>query len=185
MENTKIEKIKKAAGVTAKVLNVVKVIMIVGMVFCIVGGISAMCIRMGDEGKTVEVFGSKIVIHNMVSIGDLNGNLHVEGFNFLDYLHIEDPFVLFGAKCFCAAIMILLEIIVVVLIRGTFTAIQESDTPFKPEILKKVKFTGILVTLIVLMHSIGTAAIVALSFWFIYCIFDYGIELQTDADETL
>ena len=45
MENKKIENIKKASGVTAKVLNVIKVILIVGLVLCIVGGITTMCFR--------------------------------------------------------------------------------------------------------------------------------------------
>ena len=54
MENTKIARIKKAAGVTATVLNVVKIILIVGMVMTLVAGVTVMGFRMGPEGKTVE-----------------------------------------------------------------------------------------------------------------------------------
>ncbi len=181
MENTKIANIKKASGVTAKVLNVVKVILIVGLCMTVVSGILVMCFRMGDEGKSIEVFGKKIVIHNIIGPADFS----IEAFGPLEMLDIKDPFVLAGLNCFCAAVMIVLAIVVVVLIRNTFAVLHESDTPFKPEILKKLKFTGIIVTIITLTESLGTAAIVALSFWCIYCIFDYGIELQTDADETL
>ncbi|SCY16912.1 hypothetical protein [Butyrivibrio sp. INlla14] len=36
-----------------------------------------------------------------------------------------------------------------------------------------------------IFESIGLAVIVALSFWCVYCIFGYGIELQKNEDETL
>ncbi len=181
MENSKLEKIRKSAGVTSTVLNVIKTILIVGMVMAVVAGISVMCLRTGDEGKTVEVFGKKITVHNMVSVGDLS----VESFDFLDMFRIEDPFVLAGVNCFVAAVLIALVLVAVIVLRRTFTAIQKSDTPFKPEILRSIKLTGILVTVIVLTSSIGIAAVVGLAFWCVYTIFDYGIELQTDADETL
>ena len=181
MENRKLEKIKKSAGVTATVLNVIKTILIVGLVMAVVAGISVMCLRIEEEGKQVEVFGKKITVHNMVSIGDLS----VESFDFLDMFHIEDPFILAGVICFVAAVLISLVLIAVILLRRTFTVIQKSDTPFKPEVLRSIKLTGILVTIIVLTSSIGIAAVVGLAFWCIYTIFDYGIELQTDADETL
>ena len=181
MENSKLEKIRKSAGVTATVLSVIKTILIVGLVMAVAAGISVMCLRTGDEGKTVEVFGKKITVHNMVSVGDLS----VESFDFLDMFNIEDPFVLAGVNCFVAAVLIALVLIAVILLRRTFTSIQKSDTPFKPEILRSIKLTGILVTVIVLTSSIGIAAVVGLAFWCVYTIFDYGIELQTDADETL
>jgi len=180
MENSKIANIKKASSVTAKVLNVIKVILIVGLVMCIVGGISVMCIRSKD-GSTIEIFGKTVTVHSGVDIG----NMEVDGFDFINDLDIEDPFVKAGVNCFCAAILCALAIAAVVVIRSAFTEIENSDTPFKPEIMKKVKIAGILVTIITLSESVGTAAIVGLSFWCIYCIFDYGLELQKCADETL
>jgi len=180
MENSKIANIKKASSVTAKVLNVIKVILIVGLVMCIVGGISVMCIRSKD-GNTIEIFGKTVTVHSGVDIG----NMEVDGFDFINDLDIEDPFVKAGVNCFCAAILCALAIAAVVVIRSAFTEIENSDTPFKPEIMKKVKIAGILVTIITLSESVGTAAIVGLSFWCIYCIFDYGLELQKCADETL
>jgi hypothetical protein len=181
MENTKIERIKKSAGVTAKVLNVIKTILIVGLVLAFVGGISVMCFRIGDEGKSIEVFGKKIVVHNMVSFGDLS----VESFDFVNMFDIEDPFLKAGVNCFFAAFMIVMVLVCVILIRKTFTTIEKSDTPFTPEVLRRIRITGILVTIIVLSASIGIAAVVGLTFWCIYTIFDYGVELQKDADETL
>ena len=180
MENTKIERIKKSAGVTAKVLNVIKTILIVGIVLAFIGGLSVF-FRLGDDGKTVEVFGKQIVVHNMVNLGDLS----VKSFDFIDMFDIEEPVLKAGVNCFFAAFMIVMVLVCVIMIRKTFTTIEKSDTPFKPEILRSIKITGILVTVIVLSASIGIAAVVGLTLWCIYTIFDYGVELQKDADETL
>ena len=180
MENAKIANIKKASGITVKVLNVIKVILIVGIVMCVVGGISVMGIRSKD-GKQIEVFGKTITIHNMVDIGSLK----VDGFDFVEMLDIEDPFTKAGINCFCAAVICTLALVAVIYLRNTFIEIEKSDTPFKAEILSKIRIAGILVTVITLSSSIGVAAFVGLSFWCVYCIFDYGMELQKSADETL
>ena len=180
MENKKIANIKKASGVTAKVLNVIKVILIVAIVLCIVGGISVMAVRT-SEGEKIELFGKTITVHNMIEIGDLE----VKGFDFVEMLGIESPFRKAGVNCFCAAAICALAMVVVIFLKNTFTEIEKSDTPFKPEILSKIRVTGILVTVITMVSSIGIAAIVGLSFWCVYCIFDYGLELQKSADETL
>ena len=181
MENSKIEKIKKSAGITAKVLKAVSIILMVGMILAMVGGITTMCLRVGDEGKTVEVFGKSITVHGMVNFADLS----IHRFDILEGLDIQDPFILAGLNCFCAAVICALAMVAVILLKRTFTSIETSDTPFKPEILQKIRLTGILVTIITLTSSIGIAAIVGLTFWCLYCIFDYGTELQKDADETL
>ncbi len=180
MENKKITNIKKASGVTAKVLNVIKVILIVAIVLCIVGGISVMVVRTSD-GEKIELFGKTITVHNMVDLGDLQ----VKGFDFVEMLGIESPFRKAGVNCFCAAAICALALVAVIYLKDTFAEIEKSETPFKPEILSKIKVTGILVTIITSASSIGVAAIVGLSFWCVYCIFDYGLELQKSADETL
>ncbi|MCR5686353.1 MAG: hypothetical protein K6G81_13230 [Lachnospiraceae bacterium] len=180
MENSKIANIKKVSGITAKVLNVIKVVLIVGLVMCIVGGISVMCIRSKD-GNSIEIFGKTVTVHSGVELG----NMQIEGFGFLEAFDIEDPFVKAGLNCFCAAVLCALALVAVIIIRSAFTEIEKSDTPFKAEIMQKIKIAGILVTIITLADSVGTAAIVGLTFWCVYCIFDYGMELQKSADETL
>ena len=181
MENIKLEKIKRSAGVTAKVLKAVRIILMVGMILAFVGGISTMAFRIGDDGKTVEVFGKSITVHGMVSFGDLS----IHRFDILEGLNIEDPFTLAGLNCFVAAAICAMAMVAVILLERTFKSIETSDTPFRAEILNRIRLAGILVTLITLSASIGVAAIVGLTFWCLYCIFDYGTELQQGADETL
>ncbi|MBR1852420.1 MAG: hypothetical protein IJ794_04490, partial [Lachnospiraceae bacterium] len=148
-----------------------------------IGGISVMGIRTTD-GTSIEIFGNTVTIHGVAEIKDFE-DIKGEGFDFLDAFHIEDPFVLAGLNCFCAAIVIVMALAAVITIGKLFEAIEKSDTPFKKEILEKMKISGILVTVIALTSSIGTAVMAGLTFWCIYCIFDYGMELQKSADETL
>ena len=185
MENEKIIRIKKAAGVTSKVLNVIRIVLIVGTVLCLVGGTLTMCIRQKDS--SVELFGKSIVVHNLITVdGSIgNGSLSVTGFDVIERLGIEDPCVKAGLNCFVAAFLCGLALFAVIVLRDTFGEIEKSDTPFKQDILKKIRLTGIIITAITLSSSIGIAAIVGLAFWCIYCIFDYGTELQKEADETL
>ncbi len=180
MENKKIANIKKASGITAKVLNVIKIILIVGIVLGIVGGISVMAFR-SDDGKRIEVFGKPVTVHGLVN----TDNMKVEGFDFVEMFGIEDPFINAGINCFCAAVICALTLVVIMYLQNVFVEIEKSDTPFKTAILSKIKIAGIIVTVITLSSSIGIAAIVGLSFWCVYCIFDYGLELQKSADETL
>ena len=65
MANEKIEKIKKAAGVTAKVLNVLKIIAIVTTALCVVSGVAAMLIKPDEATKTVR-------LGNFVFLGDVS-----------------------------------------------------------------------------------------------------------------
>ena len=86
---------------------------------------------------------------------------------------------------FVAAVMVALVLAVVIILRKTFIEIRESDSPYREEILQRIKALGILVTLIVFSYSIGNGVIIGLTFWCIYCIYDYGIVLQRNDDETL
>ena len=180
MENTKIQKIKKSAGTTAKVLKVIKTIILVGMICCIVGGVFTMLIQK-DELGTFSILGRPITVHGMVDIENVN----VGGFEFLKVFNIDNPFILAGLNCLVAAVICLAAYIVVNVIRNAFIEIESSDTPFTKNVMNHIKVAGILVTVLICTASFGYALIVGLTFWCIYNVFDYGMELQTEADETL
>ena len=174
MENTKLEKIRKAAGVTAKVLNVIKIILIVVIVLCMVAGIGAMIIK--DE----VVVGNTVRIHGLLS-GDISEGESVVS----KWFNVSEPNVLAGLGAIEAAVIAALTLAVVVILRKTLLEIEKSDTPFREEILKRIRIAGILLVLLIVNYSPGHALIVGLTAWCVYCIFDYGIELQKNEDETL
>ena len=180
MGNKKIENIKKASHITANILNVIKVILIVGIVLCVVGGISAACIQT-DGGTTISIFGKDVTVHGVVGLDDMGKG----GFDFVDDLPINNPFLRAAINCFAGAVVCGFALASVIILKNVFTTIENSETPFNENVLNKVKIAGILVTILTLAKSLGIAVMVGLSFWCVYCILDYGVELQKNEDETL
>lgn len=58
-------------------------------------------------------------------------------------------------------------------------------SPFLPETVKDLKIIFVLVTLLILKNSIGLGMISGFIFWGIIQLYEYGCELQNQADETL
>lgn len=71
------------------------------------------------------------------------------------------------------------------LIARIFNKIYNDYSPFLPEIVKDLKVVSILSTLLILQGSIGFGIIAGFLFWGIIQLYEYGCELQTQADETL
>ena len=184
--NTKIEAIRRSASVTAKVLNVIRIILTVGAVIALVSGIVCLCMQnRADAGSVLYDNGSVRILPPVTADMAAQAAVDGEGFDFINDLNIENVMVWAGLNCIAAAVLIAAVTAVIVLIRRMFVELKDSDTPFTESVQKRLKITGILVTVIVFMKSIGMAAIVALSFWCLYCIFGYGVELQKNEDETL
>ena len=177
MENTRIAAIKKTANVAEKVLNVFKTIMIVGLVLCIVG---AVVVFAGPKLGEFTIKGETVTVYNMI---DENAVLP-DTLQFLEDVPLSNV-VKMCITCIVAAIFVGLALILVITVKKMFTEIKESDTPFREAILPRIKVTGIVLTLFVLSQSVGIAVITALTFWCIYCVFEYGVELQNNEDETL
>jgi len=180
MENAKIVKIRKAAGVTAKVLNVLKIVMIVVIVLCFIGGIGAMIIS-ADEGTPEAALRNTVRIRGLLFFAQADE----AGSPLTGWLNLKEPNVIAGLNFFATAVIAAMTLAVMVILRKTFLEIRDSDTPFREEVLKRLKITGILVTVIALNYAIGIGLIIGLTFWCFYRIFDYGIELQKNEDETL
>lgn len=175
MENEKIARIKKAAGFTAKVLNVGKYLLIAVIAVSFIAGIGAMIIK--DEalaGSTVRM-----------RIPFLFGNADDGSAFVTKWLNVKEPNVQAGLGALEVTVIAAFMLALIIVLRKTFLEIVKSDTPFREEILRRIRLTGILLTALVLRYSIANAVIVGLTAWCVYCIFDYGVELQKNEDETL
>lgn len=189
-ENEKLQKIKKASGVTAKVLKVFEWILIVS------AAITALVIvyMMFNKDAIRESFAQQLTVkgadglvidrelsfNTRVVIGSFSmDNPLVKVFDFTDY------FVIAVSDAILAILMLAFAFFVIYEIRSIFVYLKENDTPFVPGILKKIKVIGIIVSILALFESLGSGAIAALVFWCVYAIFDYGIILQKNQDETL
>ena len=182
MENEKILNIKKAAHTTTKILNVIKGILLAAIIACGIGALLCFVIKFDPNGKEVNILGKNITIYAPV---DYMEQMDVQGFEFVNGLKIESASIEAAVNCIVAMAVVALAMVAIIIIRNLFKLIEDSDTPFTAEIAKKIKVTGIVVSVIVLTESVGIAAIVALSFWCFSCIYEYGIELQKHEDETL
>lgn len=182
MENAKISKIKKSASVMATVLNVFRVFFIVIFILTAISSI-ILFMSKGKTGGSVLYENGQVRILSPISEGDyVEGN----GFEFINSLGIDDVAVWGGLNCLAAAALSAVLAVLMNIIRKVFVELKESDTPFTESIQKRLKISAIMVTILSLFSgSLGITAIIALSFWCVYCIFGYGIELQKNEDETL
>ena len=79
----------------------------------------------------------------------------------------------------------LIMIIIMHFIVKIFKRICDDYSPFLPEVVKNLKIVSVLTTLLILRNSIGLGIISGLIFWGIIQLYEYGCELQNQADETL
>ena len=82
-------------------------------------------------------------------------------------------------------IPLILFVVTLHFVAKTFKEIRESDSPFRPAILKNLSLPFILITLMSASSGLFFGAVVGIVLWCVYCILDYGCELQKQSDETL
>ena len=181
MKNKRIAEIRESASVTARVLGVIRVITTVCAIIALVSGIICLCTQNVAKDGVIYDNGSFRLLSPVGEEAMING----EGFAFINALHIENFMVWAALNCLVGAGILAVVTVVIALVRRVFVELSDSDTPFNENVRKHLRFTGILVTAVVVPSSLGIAAIVGLSFWCLYCIFGYGVELQKSEDETL
>ena len=185
-EELKLEKVKKSCNITAKVSQVLEVILIVGAILCVVG--AACCFGFKDEiNSTISssVDMSENFMTSFENSSDIGG-LITFSFNpermmsAGEYGQVAAIYCIFGGVI-CAMVAAVFDVI-----RRIFKIIKTSETPFTEAVLKKIRVLFIIISVeILLMVGLGDAAIVALICWSIYNILDYGFTLQKQVDETL
>lgn len=79
----------------------------------------------------------------------------------------------------------LMVTVIMYFIARIFNKIYRDYSPFLPEIVKDLKVVSVLSTLLILQSSIGFGIIAGFIFWGIIRLYEYGCELQNQADETL
>ena len=84
-----------------------------------------------------------------------------------------------------AALLTLIITILMHFIVRIFQRICDDYSPFLPKNIKDLKAVSLLATLLILQSSIGLGVIAAFIFWGITQLYEYGCELQNQADETL
>ncbi len=175
-QDTQLEQVKKSCKAVSIVLNITKIIFIVGMMVSLVSGI--ICLskpEMMNSAASEVDFGN---ITPTFSIGNISfANRYFEQGDFAKGL---------GVSLLIVSALLLVLTITFHIFGSIFTAIQKSASPFDETVIKKLKVTFILISVVTLFFiGLGEGVIVGVTCWAIYTIFQYGGILQKQSDETL
>lgn len=176
--NTKISNIQKSSKAAYIIAKITKVFVIAMAVVSFLAG----ALLIGLRGRLNEEFyrevenGSILPDNFFTGIdSELAVNLMKDGY----FAETAGAYAMAGS-----AIMICLAIIMH-FIGKVFMEIKDSYSPFRPEIVKNLKITFVLITILALRSSLLIGAVIGFSLWCVIHIFEYGCELQKQSDETL
>ncbi|MCQ2520422.1 MAG: hypothetical protein MJ107_07820 [Lachnospiraceae bacterium] len=181
--NNEIAAVEKSCGITLKVVKIIAVFVKIGLVMAIVAAF--LC------ALAATPVGEKIKLISDASYEDMTVDIHVFGIDVIGTTLTPDQVagkewaigIAVSILCIIAAVLILL---LLKQITNIFENILSEKTPFSDSVIKPLRISFIIITIIVLMgNGLGSAAIIGLFFWCIYTIFKYGATLQKQADETL
>lgn len=176
-ENLKIGKIKRSSKIALTVTNITKVFAIMAAAVCVLGGIVMFKYRdQINEALASEIADETIRERDMRTLEQFVGITVVESGRGAQALM---------AETFTAGIVMICMAVVLHFVGKIFRDIQESYTPFRPEIIKNLKIALVLITVVELKSSLLIGLLIGLAAWCVICIFEYGCELQKQSDETL
>ena len=88
--------------------------------------------------------------------------------------------------CIFGGVLLTILTVIFSIIANIFKDIENSESPFTPSVLSKIRKMFIALVIIMgLSVGIGLAVMLGLILWGVYCIMDYGAALQIEVDETL
>lgn len=183
-QEAKLSKVKTSSRVTKKVLSIFRVILVIGLVACLIGG--GICL--GLQEKIDETLPQAIEEGKVgLDISDIKIG-GVVNFDAKMNKALDEGRYAFTFTWLCAfgAVVILVVFLIVGQLRKICAVIEESATPFSKEVTGKLRRVFIFMTIVeLLLGSLTSAIIMALIFWTVYAVFEYGVALQSEVDETL
>ncbi|SCY01955.1 hypothetical protein SAMN02910451_01135 [Butyrivibrio hungatei] len=191
----KLANIKKSCNTTRKIANVLGVLMAVVAVAALVGGVLIFAYRDDiNKNAVVENINGKTVAHicgddgtELFELDNLGIQIALGSVSFTGVFANKGMVAEgLGVGCFIIAVVLAVVAGIFILIMNVFKVVENSDSPFSEEVMKKLKAAFIIITVFTaLAVGIGPAVLTGVVFWSIYCILDYGYVLQKEADETL
>ena len=197
----KLANVKKSCDVARKVAKVLSVIMVIFAVLMLVCG-SGMIICRGliNECMKIEVenINGETIMHMMQVIDSKGTTNEIFSFSHSDGIIIGTNYLMkhliakgmsaeaVGVGCISLGVTLVIFAGIFIIIMKVFKLIQNSDTPFGVDIMKRLKSVFIIITVYTFFsEGLGSAVLTGAVFWSVYCILDYGYVLQKESDETL
>lgn len=198
-ENTKLTKAKKMTKVTEVVLKISEILCSICAVTLIVVGLlmafnAPVIVRNTEEGngslelkKNISVVEFSVIeIEDDELMKDMLKNAHSDVPFIQEKLEEGNTVGVVGIMLLFYGIILELVMIAIRFLRLIFTKINKAETPFAPEVIKQMKISFIVISVVLFFSTgslVGVFAILGL--WSIYFIFDYGYCLQQLEDETI
>lgn len=184
-QSNKVEKIKKSSNVAMFLARIGKIFMIAMAGISVVCGIGLILLDVTADAQTRQKLDA------VELAADMETGIEILGFR-VSTRSVE--LITDGQATWVSVLGISLAVLSVALVfmavalhfvAKTFQEICDSDSPFRPVILKNLRLPFILITLMAAGNSLFFGALAGIAFWCVYCILDYGCELQRQSDETL
>lgn len=177
---TDLEKMKKSCYISLVILNVLRIVTIFSFVVVVIGGILSACF--GDKLNSAYANDKfQLPVNFNVSCGFVSFNV-----NEVAQVHDGDIALALAVGSMLIAISLLLFFVVLNFFVRILKEIKTKASPFTAGIIKTLRTTFIVLSVLLFtLFGIIYAAIGAFLFTMIYMIFEYGYELQIQADETL
>ena len=184
-QKMKLDKVKKSCRTTRKVVNVFKVLFIVCAVVCFLG--AALCggfrkqIDRGIQTSIEKGYGTFETDDLEIHTGIISMNR-----DFDDFIENGNYALVCIIYCIFGGVLLTILTVIFSIIANIFKDIENSESPFTPSVLSKIRKMFIALVIIMgLSVGIGLAVMLGLILWCVYCIMDYGAALQIEVDETL
>ena len=194
-ENAKLAKIKKSCNVGKKVSQALFVIAVIGAIACFISGIFILSSGKKFDGwvkeaeaagyvSTSDEFGSAKLFN--INPGSLPKDFHSDIPAWQDAIEDHPLSFAYGMYVLVMGVGAAIVAVTIMLIKSVFATIEKENTPFTPNVRKKVTII-LIITSGIIMCTVGAgfAVLGALITWAVNAILDYGITLQTESDETL
>lgn len=174
-ENVKMKQIQKSSKAALVVSNISKIFMIVGFVICLASGF--IVFRFRQEVNEM--------LANAVEQGADEGLKEVEEIVGRAVVEKNQGAEALAVYLLVTAVALICMAVVFHFVAKTFKNIRESYSPFQPQIVKNLKISFVLITVLALKSSLLIGLLIGLAGWCVINIFEYGCELQKQSDETL
>lgn len=190
-QEIKLANVKKSCSTTGKVAKVL------GILMAVIAVVMLACkSNINSSIKTEEVSGKVVAyvfsengteLFSLEQVEDMGKHGILGMFNVVGILMYKGMAAeALAVTFFSTAVTIAILAGIFIIIMKVFKLIENSDSPFNGDVMKKLKTAFIIITVYTLFAvGLGAAALAGVVFWSMYCILDYGYVLQKESDETL
>ena len=192
--NAKLNRIKKSCHAGKIVSNIMCIIAIIGLVASIAGSviIFGMGKKFDDEvakaqDANIVSTESKMFASKMfdINLGD-PASVHSDIKAVQDLIDAHPYSTVYGFFLAVSAVTLLIVVVLMKMVNRVFALIEESDSPFTSQIIKRVTVVLVMTSVILLMTGgVAMGGLGIIVTWAVRSIMDYGKTLQIQSDETL